>query len=1296
MSSIAHALAGMQGRRVLVIGDIMLDEYIYGSVDRKSPESGAPVLLEQDRRCMPGGAANVAVNVASLGGHCHLIGLCGDDTSAASLFEKLSEWGNITLDVVRSTRWQTTTKTRFVNQQSNAHILRLDRELSGEPTFEMFMDLENRVSEALGQADVVVLSDYRKGLLQPKFIRMVLDKAANAHISVLVDPKGQDFTKYGGATVICPNLDELSLAVSRLLAQVDRDVESAALSLVKTHNFEGVCVKRSEAGVQLIRPGGTTARHPSRASQVIDVAGAGDTLVATLAMAVASGAELELAMFVANAAAGIAVGKADVAHVRLDELTASLSQPQLKRKVYSTFTSLGELVRYWKQAGLIVGFTNGCFDLLHSGHTSTLEQARAQVDKLVLAINSDQSVRRLKGPLRPVQDQASRVAVAAAIESVDAVVVFGEDTPLELITELRPHKVFKGGDYKPRDIVGYDLVNSYGGEVVITRLKPGTSTTGIISRVQRDRIDSCVTPTIQSAESVDAIPSNKPTATLQYSRAFADAIDDAFAWLLKSVWPYWLEHGLARHDNGSAYAFHEHLHHGVPHCTAERRRLVVIARQTYVFTEAVAAGLSEAQEAVSLGISLLRDQARDLKTGRYKSYFELDGRVADDQSVADSLYDHAFVLLAFASAMRVSPCEELRKDAMALDMCIQTDFAHPKGGFYETLPTSEVRRHDAHMHLFEAYMAATEAFGPLPFLQRADHLASFFVEHLWQAADGAVPESFDDDLHPLYDAEHFVVEPGHLAEWARLLLWYKKIKTKFGCQTSIDEAEVVSRLINFYEQYGSDHKTGGLADEVWSNGSTKTGSQRLWPQTERLQAELLREDADEYKVLNAFKIVQEYINAAPDGLWMERRSADGTFVKGPSPASSLYHLTAAITKAHDVLDSLQKEEFSNSETDVLTEQISLPTGNAAQPERLGATGSATEVGSQSTGSIGRSPVSKLFSGDKVSKPLILVTGGAGFIGSNIVAAFNEAGNDNIVVCDDLGSNGKWQNLAKSTVQDIVPPSDLMAWLERRNDVRAVIHMGAESSTAASDGDHIMECNFRCSIRLLDWCTKHQVKMIYASSAATYGDGSQGFEDDISSAYLKKLRPLNLYGWSKHLFDKVVATRREAGEDLPPVCIGLKFFNVFGPNEYHKGTMASLVTQHFPQIAAGQTIKLFRSYRPGFEDGKQLRDFVYIHDATDTVLWLLKHAPEGAALYNVGTGQVNSFLDLAHASFDALGLERRVEFIEMPTSMRSQYQYLTKASDTRLRGIGYDRPYMTLQESVSHFVHTYLNAEDIYR
>lgn len=1295
MASIKDALGAMQGRRVLVVGDVMLDEFIYGSVDRSSPESGSPVLLQQDRKYMPGGAANVAMNVAALGGHCHLVGLCGEDAAAVNLCDKLSEWVNIKPGIVKSSRWQTTTKIRFVNRQNNAHILRLDRELTGKLHTEIIVDLENRVNEALSQVDIVILSDYQKGTLQPSLIRTILDKAARTQTPVIVDPKGQDFSKYRGATLICPNLDELSLAVSRSLIQDDRDVESAAVSLVKHLNYEAVCVKRSEAGVQLVRAVGTTARHLSRASRVVDVAGAGDTLVATLAMTVASGAGLELATCMANAAAGIAVSKEGVAHVKVEELTASLSQPQWRRKVYDTYSSLGKLVQSWKQAGLTVGFTNGCFDLLHSGHTSTLEQARSQVDRLILAINSDESVQRLKGPLRPVQDQASRVAVAAAIEHVDAVIVFGEDTPLKLITELQPHKIFKGGDYEPCDVVGYDLVKSYGGQVVITPFEPGTSTTNIIDRVQRNRIDSCAPTTSQPTTPLGFGLPNESIASLQYSDTLADAVDDAFGWLLNSAWPFWLKHGLAKDENDVAYAFHEHLNHDTPHCTANRRRLVVVARQTYVFSEAMAAGISGAQEAVALGISLLRNQARSSQTGRYRSHFNIDGSAVSGENEVYSLYDHAFVLLAFASAMKVSPCEELRKDATALNMRIQSDFAHPNGGFYETLPTSPDRRHDAHMHLFEAYIAATEAFGPSPFLERADYLASFFFEHLWHEAEGVVPENFNDCLHPVYDTGRFAVEPGHLAEWVRLLLWYKEVNTKLGRQPEVDEAQAESKLIHFYEHYGLDQSTGALVDGLWSDGTAKTGSQRLWPQTERLQAELLRGDATEEKILEAFRVLKAYISSAPDGLWMERRLADGSFGEEPSPASSLYHLTAAITKAHRVIVTLKGKESGRLPTRVVNRHAPSSDGGSVHSRQCDTLAPTADAASQYIGSAGSS-ASALSSSEKASMPLIVVTGGAGFIGSNIVAALNEAGNDNVVVCDDLGSSGKWQNLAKRTVANVIPPSDLMAWLEDRNDVEAIIHMGADSSTAASDGDHIMECNFRYSIRLLDWCTKHKVKLIYASSAATYGDGSQGFEDDSSSAYLKKLRPLNLYGWSKHLFDKVVATRREAGGELPPVCIGLKFFNVFGPNEYHKDNMASLVTQHFPRIVAGENVKLFRSHRPDFGDGKQLRDFVYVHDATDIVLWLLEHAPHGAALYNVGTGQAKSFLDLANASFDALGLKRRIEFVDMPADMQPRYQYLTQAAGARLRDIGYGRPYMTLQDSVAHFVKRYLNTENRYR
>src|SRR3954471_20787826 len=294
--------------------------------------------------------------------------------------------------------------------------------------------------------------------------------------------------------------------------------------------------------------------------------------------------------------------------------------------------------------------------------------------------------------------------------------------------------------------------------------------------------------------------------------------------------------------------------------------------------------------------------------------------------------------------------------------------------------------------------------------------------------------------------------------------------------------------------------------------------------------------------------------------------------------------------------------------------------------------------------------------------MLLVTGGAGFIGSNVVAALNDAGRD-VAVCDVLGHDGKWRNLAKRRLADFVPPSELMDWLNGRR-LEAVIHLGAISETTATDGDLVIETNFRLSMRLLDWCTANLTPLIYASSAATYGDGEQGFADDPSLEGLKKLRPMNLYGWSKHLFDLAVAERAARGERLPPQCAGLKFFNVFGPNEYHKGTMMSVLARRFDDIKAGRPVQLFKSHRDGIADGNQRRDFIYVDDAVRVVMWLLA-APSVSGLFNVGTGTARSFKDLIGAAYAALGGSPNIEYIEMPEAIRGSYQYFTQADVTRL-------------------------------
>ena len=326
--------------------------------------------------------------------------------------------------------------------------------------------------------------------------------------------------------------------------------------------------------------------------------------------------------------------------------------------------------------------------------------------------------------------------------------------------------------------------------------------------------------------------------------------------------------------------------------------------------------------------------------------------------------------------------------------------------------------------------------------------------------------------------------------------------------------------------------------------------------------------------------------------------------------------------------------------------------------------------------------------------MLLVTGGAGFIGSNLVAALNDAGRSDVVVCDTLGHDGKWRNLAKRELADVVPPSQLDAWLVGRK-CEAIFHLGAISETTATDGDLVVETNFRLSIRLLDWCAANGVPFIYASSAATYGDGAQGFADDPSLDALKTLRPMNLYGWSKLLFDKAVAERKARGDKLPPQCVGLKFFNVFGPNEYHKSSMMSVLTKRFDDIRAGTTIQLFKSHRDGIADGDQRRDFIYIDDVIRVMLWLWK-TPAVSGLFNVGTSEARSFKDMMLAAYAALGTAPAIDYIEMPVAIRDNYQYFTQSDGERLRRAGYNGGFTPLEDAVAAYITRYLAAADRYR
>jgi ADP-L-glycero-D-manno-heptose 6-epimerase len=326
--------------------------------------------------------------------------------------------------------------------------------------------------------------------------------------------------------------------------------------------------------------------------------------------------------------------------------------------------------------------------------------------------------------------------------------------------------------------------------------------------------------------------------------------------------------------------------------------------------------------------------------------------------------------------------------------------------------------------------------------------------------------------------------------------------------------------------------------------------------------------------------------------------------------------------------------------------------------------------------------------------MIVVTGAAGFIGSNVVAALNDKGRNDIVVCDWLGHDERWQNLRKRMFRDYVFPDRLMDFLRDAGRVDAVIHMGANSSTTATDGDAIVRTNFQASLALLDWCADRKVPLIYASSAATYGDGANGFADGLSFAALRDLRPLNLYGWSKHQFDLVFAERVEKSLPLPPKCIGLKFFNVFGQNEYHKGDMMSVVAKNHATAAQGGEVRLFKSHRPDFSDGGQRRDFIYVDDVVDVILWCLEHGPR-FGLFNVGTGRATSFNELLGALFAAVGQPTRVSYVDMPESLRDKYQYFTEAPIAALRAAGYIAPFTPVANAVARYVR-YLSSPDRHR
>jgi D-beta-D-heptose 7-phosphate kinase/D-beta-D-heptose 1-phosphate adenosyltransferase len=476
---LSRAVRRLARTSVMVIGDVMLDRYVYGVVDRVSPEAPIPILRAERETAMPGGAGNVVRNLTALGAAVAFVSVVGDDQAGSDLTGLIGGQPGVEPWLLVEGARTTTVKTRFVS--GGQQLLRADREQTGPISAKLAERMLRIACDTLAATSVTVLSDYAKGVLGGDIPAQLIAAARQAGRRIVIDPKGSDFARYAGADIITPNRRELSAATG-MNVEAEADLVAAATVLRERHGFGAVLVTRSEDGMTLVDDEG--AHHfPAEAAEVFDVSGAGDTVVATLAAGLAAGLETKVAVRLANIAAGVVVGKVGTAVAREEDLLRMLT-PQVStlRKIVTREIAT-EQVERWRRKGWRTGFTNGCFDLLHPGHVHLLEQARGQCDRLVVGLNSDASVRRLKGKTRPVQPEAARAAVLASLSAVDLVVIYDEDTPEETLDALRPDLLIKGADYTLDRVVGAELVQSWGGRVWLAELLSGYSTTATVRKI---------------------------------------------------------------------------------------------------------------------------------------------------------------------------------------------------------------------------------------------------------------------------------------------------------------------------------------------------------------------------------------------------------------------------------------------------------------------------------------------------------------------------------------------------------------------------------------------------------------------------------------------------------------------------------------------------------------------------------------------------------------------------------------------------------------------------------------------
>ncbi|WP_420548952.1 D-glycero-beta-D-manno-heptose-7-phosphate kinase [Curvivirga sp.] len=479
---ISQYLERLKSARVLCVGDVMLDRFCEGAVARVSPEAPIPVLHVSREEAHLGGAGNVARNLSALSVSTNLVSVCGDDAPARELEHLLESHDGVSANLIKLEDRPTIIKTRFV--AGGQQLLRADWEKIASISSEIEKNILTQVEQQISEVGALILSDYGKGVLGEDLIQAIIKKANEANVPVIVDPKGDDFSCYAGASVLTPNRQELAQA-SKMPVGSDEEVINACEYLMENCTISGVLATRSEQGMSLIYKDRKPHHLSARAMEVFDVAGAGDTVIATFAAGIAAGMTMEEAAWLSNVAAGIVVAKVGTAVAYPDEILSSAHSgfwQEGEDKVISLDTAVNRAQR-WRQKGLKVGFTNGCFDLLHPGHISLIEQAAANCDRLILGLNSDSSVKRLKGETRPIQNEVSRATVLASLAKVAMVVIFSEETPIELIRAIKPDVLVKGADYTVETVVGATDVQSWGGEVVLANLVEGQSTTSTIAKM---------------------------------------------------------------------------------------------------------------------------------------------------------------------------------------------------------------------------------------------------------------------------------------------------------------------------------------------------------------------------------------------------------------------------------------------------------------------------------------------------------------------------------------------------------------------------------------------------------------------------------------------------------------------------------------------------------------------------------------------------------------------------------------------------------------------------------------------